>query len=192
MQGLPRLSRSIQHPCSLTYSKGVALITSLIILLIMTLLGFAAIQTTIMEERMAGNLHNKDLSFQAAEAALREGENTIAPLTAVQQPNAVSSCSGTDCVFKANSLTSDFASQSHSWWQSKGREYGSDGTHEITSSESDPRYVIEEFAFVSDSLVLPQSATTSGGTYYYRISAEGTGGNDKATSVLQSTVAKRY
>ena len=54
--------------------KGAALVTSLIILLMLTLMGVAAMQTTTLEEKMAGNLRNENLAFQAAEAALRAGE----------------------------------------------------------------------------------------------------------------------
>lgn len=54
--------------------RGVALAVVLILLLVMTLLGLAAMRGTLMEERMSGNLTDRSLAFQAAEAALREGE----------------------------------------------------------------------------------------------------------------------
>lgn len=46
----------------------------LILLLVMTLLGLASLRGTIMEERMSASLLDRGLSFQAVEAALREGE----------------------------------------------------------------------------------------------------------------------
>jgi type IV pilus assembly protein PilX len=54
--------------------RGVALIVVLILLLIMTLLGLASLRGTLMEERMSANLYDRSLSFQAVEAALRQGE----------------------------------------------------------------------------------------------------------------------
>lgn len=54
--------------------RGVSLIVVLILLLIMTLLGLAVLRGTLLEERMAANLYDRSLSFQAVEAALREGE----------------------------------------------------------------------------------------------------------------------
>ena len=54
--------------------EGVALIVVLILLLIMTLLGLASLRGTLLEERMAANLFDRSLGFQAAEAALRQGE----------------------------------------------------------------------------------------------------------------------
>lgn len=58
--------------------RGAALIVVLILLLIMTLLGLASLRGTLMEERMSANLYDRSLSFQAAEAALREGEAWVA------------------------------------------------------------------------------------------------------------------
>jgi len=57
--------------------SGAALIVSLILLLVMTLLGVSAMQTNVLEEKMAGNFRDRDLAFQAAEAALRHAENEI-------------------------------------------------------------------------------------------------------------------
>ncbi len=54
--------------------SGAALIVALIMLLLITIVGVSAMQTTTMEEKMAGNLRDRHVAFQAAEAALREGE----------------------------------------------------------------------------------------------------------------------
>lgn len=54
--------------------SGTVLIIALVFLLLMTLVGVAAMQGTTLQERMAGNHRDRNLAFQAAEAALREGE----------------------------------------------------------------------------------------------------------------------
>lgn len=54
--------------------RGVALAVVLILLLIMTLLGLAAMRGTLMQERMGASQTDRSLSFQSAEAALRQGE----------------------------------------------------------------------------------------------------------------------
>ncbi len=53
---------------------GSALAVALVFTLLMTIIGVAAMQTATLQERMAGNLRDRNLAFQAAEAALREGE----------------------------------------------------------------------------------------------------------------------
>ncbi|SEG76871.1 pilus assembly PilX family protein [Marinobacterium lutimaris] len=55
--------------------SGAALIVALIMLLLITIVGVSAMQTTTMEEKMAGNLRDRHVAFQAAEAALRQGES---------------------------------------------------------------------------------------------------------------------
>ena len=54
--------------------QGAVLVMSLIILLLMTIIGVSSMKTTTLEERMAGNMRDQNLSFQSAEAALIEGE----------------------------------------------------------------------------------------------------------------------
>ncbi len=54
--------------------RGSALIVSLVMLLLMTLVGVASMQGTILQERMSGNLRDRELAFEATETALRVGE----------------------------------------------------------------------------------------------------------------------
>lgn len=54
--------------------SGAALIVALIFLVILTLLGITAATVTGLEERMAGNTRDRDLAFESAEAAMRDGE----------------------------------------------------------------------------------------------------------------------
>lgn len=57
--------------------RGSALILSLLILLVMTMLGIAAMSTSTLEERMAANDRNQKLAFQNAETALSQTETEV-------------------------------------------------------------------------------------------------------------------
>lgn len=57
--------------------RGASLVVVLILLLVVTVLGLAAIRTTLLQERMSSNLFDRSLSFQAAETALREAQVAI-------------------------------------------------------------------------------------------------------------------
>ena len=57
--------------------SGITLIIGLVMLLLLTIIMLAAMRVTSLEERMAGNLRNQNIAFQAAESALREAEATI-------------------------------------------------------------------------------------------------------------------
>ena len=65
------------HKNSCQTQAGVVLVISLIILLLLTIIGLSATQTTALEEKMAGNLRDKNLAFQAAESALRAAELSL-------------------------------------------------------------------------------------------------------------------
>lgn len=57
--------------------QGVALVVGLIFLLLMTVIGVSSIQTTTLDERMAGNANDRNIAFQAAESGLRRAEALI-------------------------------------------------------------------------------------------------------------------
>ncbi|WP_415895316.1 PilX N-terminal domain-containing pilus assembly protein [Neptuniibacter sp. PT34_22] len=56
---------------------GATLIITMIFLLIMSIIGLAGMDVTGLEERMAGNMRDRNKAFQAAEAALLEGEDYL-------------------------------------------------------------------------------------------------------------------
>lgn len=69
--------------------KGAALIISLILLVIMSLLGVAGIRGITQQERMATQSYDRNIAFQATEAALRDVEN----LVETNKPTPTSGCS---------------------------------------------------------------------------------------------------
>lgn len=58
-------------------NKGIALVVSLILLLITSILAIAGLRGTTLQEHMSGNLYARNLAFQAAESALRHGEDAV-------------------------------------------------------------------------------------------------------------------
>nr|WP_281289655.1 PilX N-terminal domain-containing pilus assembly protein [Tepidimonas alkaliphilus] len=57
--------------------RGAALIVALIILLMLTLIGAATVQTAIIQEKLAGSSADRQRTFQAAEWALRWAEQWV-------------------------------------------------------------------------------------------------------------------
>ncbi len=159
---------------------GTVLVVSLIILLLMTLIGITAMNTTSLEEKMAGNSRDRNFAFQAAESALREAENNVQTLC-----TTAFSCPGLT-ITPLDSL--DFTTMTNANWVTNGREYGT-AAKDIAGVAADPRYIIELLQDVPDNRVLGK--TFSGGKYY-RITARGTGSSDGATVILQATVVRRF
>ena len=54
--------------------SGAVLVVSLVILLVVTMLAISSMQSSSLEERMAGNTNDRNLAFQSTESALREAE----------------------------------------------------------------------------------------------------------------------
>lgn len=70
MRGLEKFKGSSQQ-------RGAALIVSLIVLLVLTLIGVAGMNTSVMQERMAVNSQNSNRAFQAAESTLSALTNQL-------------------------------------------------------------------------------------------------------------------
>lgn len=55
----------------------MALVVALLLLLIITLVGLAAMHGTILQQKMSSNLYDRQVAFQSSEAALRAAEAII-------------------------------------------------------------------------------------------------------------------
>lgn len=172
--------------------SGVALITGLIFLVLLTIIGVTAMQTTMLEERMAGNLRDENLAFQAAEAGLRAGEKylegaTVGPFLTVKN--------STGLYQPALSSTTEWWETADIWTAAASRAY----ITPLTGVATLPRFIIEDMSFQTKCtnagcVNIPLPKTPGGSlkmgavneTGLYRVTARGTGGTDQATIVLQS------
>lgn len=167
--------------------QGAVLIVSMILLLVMTILALTVSQSSLMQERMAGNIRDSDLSFQAAEASLRGAEQFLWSQTSQPIPCSTAPCT----VFQKDALGSiDMHAQTESWWDSNGREYGLTGSQELEGVKKDPRVVIEELGFTPYSLTVGKGVP--GGRTFYRNTAHGFGGTKSAQTVIVSTFTRPY
>ena len=178
-------------------NRGSALVISLIILLLMTLIGITSMNTSIMEERMAGNMHNRNLAFQAAESALRKGEAWIAAQTTL--PDV--STDGSSGIWKVGAPDPDLglvnnlawwqeSTRDGSWWTSNAvansgadRILDADGNDTVVAAQ--PAYVIEELPPVSGSL--EAGLPVDNKDIYLQVTSRGVGGDGTAVVLLQST-----
>ncbi len=164
---------------SRTRQGGATLIVSLIILLILTLLGVTAMQSATMEERMAGNINDRNLAFQAAESALRTGEAWLQSFGALLP---IANDSASNGIYTVDTRPAN-------WWDPAPTTppQVADGT--FSALKNQPIYVIEERAYVEGSSLRIGSDPEGGGFNVYRVSSRGTGGTDAATVSLESTYA---
>ena len=176
-----------------TKQYGMVLITALLFLLVLTVLGISAITGTSLEEKMAGNLADRNMAFQAAESGLRDGAEWLGSVTAYITPSSDGS-NGIWAEGTMGSTPGDASVATPAWWAANGVEYGNQTNNapaDFSANSQAPRYIIEESGFVPDD-TNPETLAQRLGTYYYSISAIGWGGSATAESVLQSVYEKRF
>jgi len=178
-----------RHPGPGRQQAGSVLFISMMLLLMLTILGVTAMNNVTLEERMAGNLRDTDLAFQAGEAALRDGENWLSPLP-IQPAECTTSPPSACATVWQQGVVSDLQNQDYSWWNTSGRDYLTAATNEFGGVIQDPKFIIEYNTYVRDSLVVGQTTVT--GRDYYLVTSRAEGGSDRTISVLQSSVVKRF
>lgn len=77
--------------------RGIALVVSLVLLVVVTLVGLAGMRGTILQERMAGGAYDRETAFQAAEAALMMGAQSFINSRQVWDAEIESNASALDC-----------------------------------------------------------------------------------------------
>lgn len=187
-----------ERPCR---QRGVALVTSLIILLLLTLISVTAMQSTTLEEKMAGNQRDEYLAFQAAEVALRAGESylqgaSVGPFVADTDATHLA-LSATGLYQPTLCTTGERWQQTNLWTANGSRAYAGDALAGVTET---PRYIVEDLssytrctnAGVCTNVPLPK---TPGGskkfgvvpdTGRFRVTARGVGGTTSSAVLLQS------
>jgi len=169
--------------------KGAAIFIALIMLLVMTIIGITASQTTTLEEKMAGNLRDQTLALQAGEAALRWTETWLGDQ--VDEPIPVTVCGSgcDDTVWALNTL--DVTSAALWSTASVRSNYIGLPTTGLGKVAAQPQSVVEEHSFIKDNLNQGKQNDTAG-QMFYRLTADGTGGTTSAQALLQSTYARRF
>jgi type IV pilus assembly protein PilX len=169
--------------------RGAVLIMALLLVVVLTMLGVSAMQGAVMEERMAGNAHDHNMAFQSAESGLRDAAAWLLGLAARPDANDT----GSNGIYEIGILgdgVGDYAFD----WAGSGRDYGtgtSNDASDFSYHAALPAYVVEETAFVRDSLD-PEAAAQGQGKYYYTVSSIGYGGSGASEAVAQSVYEKRY
>lgn len=194
--------------------QGAVLIMGLVLLMALTIVGVASLNNNTLQSRMAGNLIDSNLAFNAAETASRALQASLSP-----DNDGVSSCSGqtfdgtlgsAKCVLERGDSVNGrndiswMENTDHKWWTDSaggGLDYvqtytgnysatvhGDNGGDKIISTA--PRVIVEEHATVGQygQGLTRRNLTT--GTKYYRLTVRGTGSSDNSQAMIQQIVSK--
>lgn len=128
--------------------RGVVLVAVLLLLVITMLMAVASIRSAGLEERMAGHSRDRQVAFQAAEAALRDGEqmiagNTTGPFLPLRPSRFTPTCTTGLCSSAPGApLWSSFSDTD--WMGTKAWAYGTaSGVAAPVGLAQAPRYVVE-------------------------------------------------
>ncbi|OYV01941.1 MAG: pilus assembly protein PilX [Burkholderiales bacterium PBB5] len=185
-------------------ARGFSLMVILVMIVVVSFLALGAMNSSIVQERMAGNARDRNVALQAAEAALRDAELDI------ENNLTTASVFSEDCTSGLCIPPSDTASGPKSaplWqtidWASKSRAYGSRTSAPAllgpanTALATQPRYVIERLP------TLPpragEDACVGGGcsnvavdrARAYRITVRASGVRSATEVMLQSVYVKQ-
>ena len=160
--------------------RGATLIISMIFLLILSIIGLAGMEVTGLEERMAGNMRDRNMAFQSAEATLRNGEAFL------ENTAVLPAFDGTAGLY-AVPINGDKNWDIVDWTSSAAvRSYTGSGFDELASSSA---FIIEDLAAASASDSL-EVGVPSDNKRFYRVTARAEGLSSTTAVVLQ-TVYKR-
>lgn len=165
--------------------KGISLVVSLLILVMVTLLALSVVNTSVFEERMAGNTRDRALAFEAAEYALREAQDFLSGAVLPPFTSTGGSSGGyyRDLNTSPNGETEEvFWRDSHTWASKSVLATKSSG---VLSGQAQPRYVIEEYPAISCagfSKKWPPPPPRN----VYKITARGQGRTTESVVILQS------
>ena len=176
--------------------EGIVLFMSLVMLLLLTILGVSSIQTTSLQQRMARNANDGTLAFQAAEVALRDGEDLLEELNNLTDfGDPLDDLEGNE----ANGYYFEAAPGDPPNWKNLGDWTGGGfrtSETQITGAEQ-PKYIVEHVQTIiadADALNLNNIGEDigAGRTEVFRVTARGYGASADAQVMIQGTYGKQF
>lgn len=182
-----KLSDSFPFP---TQQKGMVLIVGLVMVLLLTVIGLAAIRGSGMQEIMASNMRDKNIALQAAESALRVCESDITPNKSLPDPTKYL-CGLTGDL---NSSPENSVINNEAGWLAISLPLTSMALENVASQ---PRGTLEKLYFdrVSYGAMHGSSIGVQGTRNQidydnYRVTTKGFGAADTTQAVLQTTYTR--
>ncbi len=183
-----------------TRERGIVLITSLLLLLVVTLIALSLFRSFGIQERIAGNTREKQRALQAALSAQEYaewwlssgGNSTAAPITCIALLNA-NVGEGQICANKLPLIVPDVTQVP---WRVNGANIGvtylspgmllSSSTSVSAANVANPTYFSAPTFYISD---MGASADPNIPGEIYQIDAVGYGGTGNTAAVVESTYA---
>ena len=167
-------------------NQGFVLFMSLVVLLLLTVLGMSSLQTISLQQRMARNAGDAGLAFQAAESALRDGEDYLETLHSLDKFSPASARN--DGFYYEAAPGGEPNWVALDWSGSRGFRFGET---RITGVAGQPKYILEHIKTIVPNIdrLDPGSSdedANPGHILIFRVTAHGTGRSRIARVMVQS------
>jgi type IV pilus assembly protein PilX len=178
---------------------GAVLVISLFILVVITLIGISAIQTTTLEEKMTGNMRDHDLAFQAAESALRDAEINLIENQVTDpfvwfpdnSPGDNTAGFGFGLYGPNNTILGGNLPLLANWLNTNSRQFlDTNNQNAIYTAKTAPRSVIKRLPPQPGQTVSMSSGVSKNAIF--EVTARGTGGSDKSQVVLRTRYLRNF
>lgn len=178
-------ARSSRTPASRARQRGVALIISLILLVVMTLFGLLVVRGIANEERLAGYVYDRALALQGAEAALRQAEAAVETL----KPQPTSGCSDfTSAPTTVHVCAAPAATDTPRWLDTSFTDWATTTAVVSGSLTVTPTYFVEYLGDTFPCSASPDCSSQPCNCLRYRVTAR-VGGAGRSQVMLQSVYA---
>jgi len=185
----------MKHSINRERQGGAILITALMILLLLTIFGLSSMGTNILEEKMAGNMRDRNTAFQAAESALRAAEAWLATTTPDIDNENIWDIGALDLPLEpsndvpwweeTNPDNDDLPIfKDQDWWDANARTVEGDAKLSDSVVANQPAYVVEKLP--PSPIGLGAGESLDAADTYFQITARGVGGAPTTVVVLQS------
>ena len=198
-----QLSKLISQPKPIN-QRGATLIMALVMLLIMSVIAISNMQTSTLQERMAGNTRQKSVSKYAAESALKIAEQWLE--ASVTGRAKMKIFDGNNGLYSAVSVTPFMATypsaddiaylNNAKNWQDISAYKGTTDIIDPEIVSRQPQYIIEyigrDFRGSGNQVIATDDLSNSSFNdftrpFYFRITAVGWGKDERIYTVLEST-----
>lgn len=166
--------------CLQRLQRGSALVVSMVFMLLLTIIGVGAMQSSSLQERMAGNVRDTNSAFQAAEAAVRAAETylqgaNVGPFTGA---NGLYRFCGVGVV-GAGCNVPDWRDRASGGWASPAAN--------VAGVDAQPQFIIQLMPAMADPNGSLAADEPNPALEFYRVTARGFGASSNSMVVIQTT-----
>jgi len=182
---MPSIQGDLNHPDN---QRGWVLVVGLVILVMLTILSMALMKTARLEEKMAGATRDMNLSFQAAETALRGAENFIES----QTEESIFITTANEFYSQEDDEPDDLFTEV--WDDENSKAMFADEDEALQGVTLSPRYMIKKLKKIGESnlTITGYGDDDAPRPTVFRVTVRGTGGTNDRATLLRSHYSKVF